>query len=147
MKRNNKVNEAEQKAKELANDRVRIAKEDENGKKKTIPKQYLNKKIWTEVTDEEVFKHIYSRSEQFCLEIFDSFWYFVKVNNKKFNNVPEYIAEKIKIMTENEKLIEKITKKKVVTLQEVETMTIFELKDFIETQKELEKQEQKKGDK
>lgn len=133
----------ELKNKEAAENRAIVKKIDENDKQMLLPRKYKDKNIWVEITDEEIFEIIFPPSEHHRLSYFYAYWYFAKKNNKKLNEVPKFVEEKKQLLNKYNKEIENLIKLRKTTYQNLDSMTVFELVDFLSAEKII-KEEVKK---
>lgn len=135
----------ELKNKEAAENRAIVKKIDENDKQLLLPRKYKDKNIWVEITDEEIFEIVFPTSEHHRLAYFYAYWYFAKKNNKKLNEVPQFAEEKKQLLTKYNKEIETLIKARKITYQNLDEFTVFELKDFLNSEKII--KEEKKEEK
>lgn len=144
----NKKKIEELKNKETAENRAIVKKIDENDKQMLLPRKYKDAKTWVEITDEEIFEIIFPASEHHRLSYFYAYWYFAKKNNKKLNEVPKFIEEKKQLLSKYNKEIENLIKLRKTTYQNLDSMTVFELVDFLSAEKIIkeEKKEEVKKD-
>lgn len=123
----------------------RVKKENDNGKKNRLPKEYLNTELWIQITDPYVFKDIFPNYLHFIADEIDEWYIFVKrtykqlINSKELNERKDEMLKSISPDKIKDILFESNHRK-----DDLQNMNYFELYDLFVKYGAIKKQTVKK---
>lgn len=103
----------------------------DDGKKKTIKKDYLNKDKWIQITDPFIFLEIFPSYLSHIADEIDEWYIFVKKTYKALLNCNELETRKKELLNTHMVVVEKNAFKWGVTNDSINKMSYFEFYDLL----------------
>jgi len=108
-------------------------KKDEKERDRKLPKQYENKTIWVEITDEDQIEMLFGGIAPACMETKSDYRFFLKRNNILLCNVDQLEIDKKKLIKDNESNFSNYLRKNPsLSWEWVETRTFYEIQQIVD---------------
>lgn len=109
----------------------RKPKKNEKGVSQGIEKEYLNTNVWIQITDGEIFKQLFPYYVWEIADEIDEWYVFVKRTHRLLNTIEQFNIKRNELLEKYDKEIRKVAFDGGYTMQDLKTMSYFDLKDVL----------------
>lgn len=108
-------------------------KKDEKDRDRKLPKQYENKILWVEITDEDQIEMLFANIAPALMDVKGDYRFFLKRNNNLLCNVEQLENDKKKLIKDNESnFSDYLRKNPALSWGWVETRTFYEIQQIVD---------------
>lgn len=111
----------------------RLCKIDDNGKSNKLPKKYLDKNKWVQITDPDLFLRTHPQYLQHIADELDDWWVFMTITNSKLNSDEDLKRKSDELRKKFEKELRDYTYDNNITKAQLENMTYYQIKNITDT--------------